>query len=136
MRISSLISRTKKFFSKRRIAAKKELIDINSDGLSRKQVSVKAREFHAKAMRHEADGAFNVSREKRLRKYLHNARLGRSDLNHEELPPFSTTLRLGEEASFERVEASRELRIAKEAREKAVMRRLYSLRELRKQKKN
>jgi len=126
MRASALLSRTKKFFSKKRVAAKFELGQIHADGFSRARVEKDAREFQAKALKHEANASFHNSREKRLKRFLHNSRVGRSDDKYEKLPPLSTTLELKNEASFERNESLIHANRASEARKNAVMRRLYS----------
>ena len=135
MRISSLAIRTKKFFSKKRRSAKFELGQIHADGLSRAHVESVARGFQAKAIKQEAKAAFHKSREKRLKNYLFNSRAGRSDSNHKSLPPLTTTVSLGKEVSIERDTFNYNHAQAKDAREKAVMRRLYSQRVLKKQNK-
>jgi hypothetical protein len=132
MRATALLSRTKKFLSKKRRAVGAELGNIYADGFSKSKVMANAREFQTKALKHEAESAFHNSRAKRLRKYLNNARVGRSDDNHGELPSINTTMSLSEEAFFEKSEASFHNKIARDAREKAVVRRLFLLKKMKK----
>ncbi|MDD2531462.1 MAG: hypothetical protein PHO61_02110 [Candidatus ainarchaeum sp.] len=132
MRLSSLVSRTKKFFSKKRVGYKKELGDIFADGLSRRKVEVEAREFQAKAIRREANAASHNYREKKLKLFLHNSRVGRSDSEVKVSPSFDTTIDMGEKALIEKDNAFIFSEKARVARRKAVARRLYSQRELKK----
>ncbi|MDD3086051.1 MAG: hypothetical protein PHY04_03135 [Candidatus ainarchaeum sp.] len=132
MRLSSLVSRTKKFFSKKRVGYKKELGDIFADGLSRRKVEAEAREFQAKAIRREANAASHSYREKKLKLFLHNSRVGRSDSEVKVSPSFDTTIDMGEKALIEKDNAFIFSEKARVARRKAVARRLYSQRELKK----
>jgi hypothetical protein len=132
MRLSSLVSRTKKFFSKKRIGFKRELGDIFADGLGRRKVEVEAREFQAKAIRREANAASHSYREKKLKLFLHNSRVGRSDSEVKVSPSFDTTIDMEEKALIEKDNAFIFSEKARVARRKAVARRLYSQRELKK----
>lgn len=126
MHISSLVNRAKKFFSKKRRVAKFELGQIHADGFTRTRVERDAREFQTKALKYEANSAFHNSREKKLRRFLHNSRVGRSDDKYEVLPPISTTIKLSEEADVARNDSLVHSNKARDARNNSVVRRLYS----------
>jgi hypothetical protein len=136
MRISSLIGRTKKFFSKRRRVARAELGDIHADGLSRRKMEEVSRAFQSTAVNHESNAAFFKFKEMSGRKIIHDNRFGRSDeyRNPSSVPRDPIQVKL--EVETNRATSNKFSRKAKEIRQKAVMRRLYSLRALRKEKKN
>jgi hypothetical protein len=132
MRASAIVRRTKKFFSKKRVGVKRELRNIFADGVSRRKVEYDARRFQAKAMRHEANAASNAAQEKKLKLVLHNSRIGRSDKIIEVLPVVSDVKYIREQISTKRDNASILGEKARVARNEAVVRRLYSQRELKK----
>lgn len=126
MRVSALLSRTKKFFSKKRRAVAFELKNIHADGFSRARVESDAREFHAKAINSEAKASYFKRREMESKKMLHDNRLGRSDgyLREDTTPKDRVLLR--EDMTFNRDELNYFSERAKNSRQKSVVRRLYS----------
>ena len=136
MRVSSLIGRAKKFFSKKRRIARTELGSIHADGLSRRKNEEMSRSFQSTAVNHESNAAFFKFKEKSGKKIIHDNRIGRSDeyRNPSSVPRDPIQVRL--EVEKDRATSNKFSRKAKEIRQKAVMHRLYSLRALRKEKKN
>ena len=125
MRASALLSRTKKFFSKKRRVAKFELGQIHADGFSRARVENDSREFHSKALKYEDKAAFHTFQEKKLKRLLHNLKSEGNLQVHENLPSLSTPSELRNEISLERNESLIHANKASEARKNATMRRLY-----------
>jgi len=132
MRAIALVSRTKKFFSKKRRVAKTELDQIHADGHSRRSVLRDAHEFQMHAVANEERTAFFRAKELGAKKILHDVIHGRKSNPKYEDRVLQDPVRL--RVDIER--AQENLKVydakAKQARQRAVVRRLYSLKLLRK----